>query len=290
MLVTGVSEGQWQFRPFQRRVVAPANRTAKSGLPWVWEARIWDPQVPTIKANYSSSNLPPWLSWKQAEGSDTVSELSGTPPPSVPGQPEEIVFPIHVVAEYEVQGVPTVSELDFDLAVSIIGGVSAGSVQNSAPHPQQQYNAAMSAPQQVMPSISHPSDPSLASMPAPAQQPESRSSTPEMVQPSAPLVQNELIEQPAVIQAFAQKQALDQTQAHAAIQAHLAPTSLLAKESQVYNNGEGPLTQALSARDNAVSALNYAAQSQTTPPHVISDLSARAQHADQVAKQGKLLN
>ena len=97
-------------------------------------------------------------------------------------------------------------------------------------------------------------------------------------------------EQTAVIQAFAQKQALDQTQAHAAIQAHLAPTSLLAKESQVYNNGEGPLTQALSARDNAVSALNYAAQSQTTPPHVISDLSARAQHADQVAKQGKLLN
>lgn len=286
MLLSGVSEGQWQFRPFQRRVVAPANRTAKSGLPWVWEARIWDPQVPTIKANYSSTNLPPWLSWKQAEGSDTVSELSGTPPPSVPGQPEEIVFPIHVVAEYEVQGVPTVSELDFDLAVSIIGGISAGSVPNSAQPPQPQYSAAMPASQHVMPSISHPSDVSLANMPA--QQPESRSSTPEMVQPSAPLVQNELIEQPAVIQAFAQKQALDQTQAQAAIQAHLAPTSLLAKESQVYNNGEGPLTQALSARDNAVNALNYAAQVQSAPPHVISDLSVRAQHADQVAKQGEL--
>ncbi|KAF9013978.1 hypothetical protein BDQ17DRAFT_1296044 [Cyathus striatus] len=69
-------DGKWEFRPFHRKLVGTPPPVAYSGLKWHWTPRIWDPQASwqNIPVQYSSPNLPSWLSWK-----DDV--LSGIPPP-----------------------------------------------------------------------------------------------------------------------------------------------------------------------------------------------------------------
>ncbi|KAF9265555.1 hypothetical protein L218DRAFT_997507 [Marasmius fiardii PR-910] len=69
------SNGQWEFRPFQRKLAGIPPAIAYCGLKWSWHPHIWDPQASfvNIPVHYSSPNLPSWLSWKG-------EELSGTPP------------------------------------------------------------------------------------------------------------------------------------------------------------------------------------------------------------------
>ena len=69
-------EGQWEFRPFQRRLATTPPGLAYVGLRWSWKPHVWHPQCSfkKIPVTYSSPNLPPWLSWKNGE-------LSGIPPP-----------------------------------------------------------------------------------------------------------------------------------------------------------------------------------------------------------------
>lgn len=69
-------DGQWEFRPFHRKLAGTPPSVAYCGLRWSWTPRIWDPQAcwQNVPVTYSSPNLPSWLSWK-----DEV--LSGTPPP-----------------------------------------------------------------------------------------------------------------------------------------------------------------------------------------------------------------
>ncbi|KDR73502.1 hypothetical protein GALMADRAFT_227953 [Galerina marginata CBS 339.88] len=69
-------EGQWEFRPFQRRLAGTPPSVAYCGLRWAWKPHIWHPQCSfkKIPVTLSSPSLPPWLSWKNGE-------LSGIPPP-----------------------------------------------------------------------------------------------------------------------------------------------------------------------------------------------------------------
>ncbi|KAH8116818.1 hypothetical protein DFH11DRAFT_1724766 [Phellopilus nigrolimitatus] len=69
-------EGGWDFRPFHRKLAGSPPSVAYIGLRWSWTPRIWDPQASraNIQVQYSSPNLPSWLSWR--DGS-----LHGTPPP-----------------------------------------------------------------------------------------------------------------------------------------------------------------------------------------------------------------
>lgn len=69
-------EGQWEFRPFQRKLAGSPPGLAYVGLRWSWKPHVWHPQCSfkKIAVTYSSPNLPSWLSWKNGE-------LSGIPPP-----------------------------------------------------------------------------------------------------------------------------------------------------------------------------------------------------------------
>ncbi|CAK5265051.1 unnamed protein product, partial [Mycena citricolor] len=70
-----LGDGQWDFRPFHRKITGDAQSIAYCGLLWSWQPRISDPHAcwKNVPVQYSSPSLPPWLSWK-----DDV--LSGTPP------------------------------------------------------------------------------------------------------------------------------------------------------------------------------------------------------------------
>ncbi|TFK42425.1 hypothetical protein BDQ12DRAFT_676183 [Crucibulum laeve] len=69
-------DGKWEFRPFHRKLAGTPPGVAYCGLKWSWTPRIWDPQASwqNVPVQYSSPNLPPWLSWKE-------DVLSGVPPP-----------------------------------------------------------------------------------------------------------------------------------------------------------------------------------------------------------------
>ncbi|KIK57674.1 hypothetical protein GYMLUDRAFT_45838 [Collybiopsis luxurians FD-317 M1] len=69
-------DGQWEFRPFYRKLAGSCPPVAYCGLRWAWKPRVWDPQAswPNIPVHYSSPSLPSWLSWKG-------DELSGIPTP-----------------------------------------------------------------------------------------------------------------------------------------------------------------------------------------------------------------
>lgn len=288
----------------------PQTRTAKCGVPWVWEARIWDPQVPSIKANFSSPQLPPWLSWKRSEHSDMITELSGTPPIDATQDREEIYLPIHVEASFMVQDTPSVIELDFELEVTSSSSItSAASLAASAGRQNTQSRPASSGGNSNTSfdvTMSGPSDPSAAFdpqnlPPIPSQhlpfstlqahQPQTTAmSSLDVVSAATPFSQKEVLENSPLVHAFAQKQALDPVEAQATVQAYIAPLSLLTKESEVFGQGEGPLASALAKRDDAVSALTYAAQSNAAPPQVMDDLTSRAQQADREAKQGESMH
>lgn len=70
------SDGGWDFRPFKRKLAGAPPSVAYIGLRWSWTPRIWDPQASraNIQVQYSSPNLPPWLSWRD-------NQLQGVPPP-----------------------------------------------------------------------------------------------------------------------------------------------------------------------------------------------------------------
>ncbi|THH10704.1 hypothetical protein EW145_g1150 [Phellinidium pouzarii] len=60
------TEGGWDFRPFHRKLAGSPPGVAYIGLRWTWTPRIWDPQASraNIQVQYSSPNLPSWLSWR----------------------------------------------------------------------------------------------------------------------------------------------------------------------------------------------------------------------------------
>jgi hypothetical protein len=69
-------DGNWEFRPFQRKLAGNPPSVAYCGLRWSWTPRVWDPQASWqgVPVHYSSPSLPSWLVWKG-------DSLSGVPPP-----------------------------------------------------------------------------------------------------------------------------------------------------------------------------------------------------------------
>lgn len=68
-------DGQWEFRPFHRKLAGTPPSVAYCGMRWCWKPRVWDPQFSfkKVAVSFSSPSLPSWLTWKGAE-------LCGTPP------------------------------------------------------------------------------------------------------------------------------------------------------------------------------------------------------------------
>ncbi|KAG8966257.1 hypothetical protein FRC03_012268 [Tulasnella sp. 419] len=75
----GSGQPQWIFKRFVRKIAGTPPGMAYIGLKWSWEPKIWDPQLSrsSIEVEWSSPNLPPWLSWNK-------NVLSGTPGPDTP--------------------------------------------------------------------------------------------------------------------------------------------------------------------------------------------------------------
>ena len=71
-----LADSRWEFRPFHRKLAGTPTGVAYVGLKWSWTPRIWDPQASfnNVPVQYSSPNLPSWLSWKD-------DQLQGVPPP-----------------------------------------------------------------------------------------------------------------------------------------------------------------------------------------------------------------
>lgn len=100
-------DGTWTFRPFHRRLTGAPATVAYIGLRWSWAPKVWDPQTPrpNIPVEFSSPNLPSWLSWN-----DDV--LSGTPPPDAES------CEITVEARYTIDGEPETLKNSIHLTVA----------------------------------------------------------------------------------------------------------------------------------------------------------------------------
>lgn len=69
-------DGQWIFRPFQRKIHLPEPLHAWYGSKFAWQPKVWDPQASTsnLKVEWKFEGLPSWLEWKE-----TVKGLEGIP-------------------------------------------------------------------------------------------------------------------------------------------------------------------------------------------------------------------
>lgn len=113
-----LAEGKWDFRPFSRKIVAPTSRFARAGKLWRWEARVWDPQLATVPANFSSppGGLPDWLTWRRSNTkNEWVNELFGIPPlvADIVDRKETV----QVAANLEKDGQLQTLSLSFDITV-----------------------------------------------------------------------------------------------------------------------------------------------------------------------------
>lgn len=69
-------DGQWIFRPFQRKIHLPEPLHAWYGAKFAWQPKVWDPQASTsnLKVDWKFEGLPSWLEFKE-----DVKGLEGIP-------------------------------------------------------------------------------------------------------------------------------------------------------------------------------------------------------------------
>ncbi|KAJ9125482.1 hypothetical protein QFC22_000443 [Naganishia vaughanmartiniae] len=69
-------DGQWIFRPFQRKIHLPDPLHAWYGSKFAWQPKVWDPQASTsgLKVEWRFDGLPSWLKWRE-----DVKGLEGIP-------------------------------------------------------------------------------------------------------------------------------------------------------------------------------------------------------------------
>lgn len=81
-----LSDEEWEFQRFERKIVGPSDKVAQPGTPWIWLLRVWDPQMSatSIKPTFSVLSKPIWLDFNDSEDSVEKS-LSGTPEDGSPG-------------------------------------------------------------------------------------------------------------------------------------------------------------------------------------------------------------
>jgi hypothetical protein len=87
------------------------------GTRWSYEPKVFDPQSPSIAADFSATSLPSWLQWHSRDGDGkSPACLHGTPP-SVATSTS-----VTIIANWEQHGRPSQLELTFDLR--IVGAAS----------------------------------------------------------------------------------------------------------------------------------------------------------------------
>ncbi|KAG0023365.1 hypothetical protein BGZ82_010758 [Podila clonocystis] len=99
------SHVRWEFREYTSRIAGQIIKFARVGIPYVYTPKIWDAQMSSPAAKFSSPWLPPWLRWHKGE-------LKGVP------TAEDRSCTITVVAEYLREGEECHLEMSFPLTVS----------------------------------------------------------------------------------------------------------------------------------------------------------------------------
>ncbi|CAA7271555.1 unnamed protein product [Cyclocybe aegerita] len=113
-------DGQWDFRPFHRKLAGTPPGVAYCGLRWSWKPHVWDPQLSFKKVHvtYSSPSLPPWLLWRNGE-------LSGIPPPDAES------CQITVVAKFNVDNQDSQLTHTFALSIAPVAALDAAGFSRS---------------------------------------------------------------------------------------------------------------------------------------------------------------
>ncbi|KAJ3544077.1 hypothetical protein NMY22_g2918 [Coprinellus aureogranulatus] len=142
-----LGDGKWEFRPFHRKLAGTPPGVAYVGLKWTWTPRVWDPQASfnNVPVQYSSPNLPSWLSWKD-------DQLQGIPPPDAES------CHVTVVAQYIHDGVEGVLTRTFPISIAPVGASESSQYPRSrrpsgasdAPRRSASDSALSSAPQRSM--------------------------------------------------------------------------------------------------------------------------------------------
>ncbi|KAF9392435.1 hypothetical protein CPB97_001624 [Podila verticillata] len=96
---------RWEFREYTSRIAGQIIKFARVGILYVYTPKIWDAQMSSPAAKFSSPWLPPWLRWHKGE-------LKGVP------TAEDRSCTITVVAEYLREGEECHLEMSFPLTVS----------------------------------------------------------------------------------------------------------------------------------------------------------------------------
>lgn len=103
----GTSDTTWEFRPFERRIIAPSPLKITTEKLFQWEPRIWDPIEGSIRpTSCSFPRYPFWLSVGQ-----NPDQLIGTP--TVEGTAE-----IQATAVVMQEGQPQEMQASFELSVA----------------------------------------------------------------------------------------------------------------------------------------------------------------------------
>ncbi|KAG0332567.1 hypothetical protein BG000_009899 [Podila horticola] len=101
----GINPVRWEFREYTSRIAGQIIKFARVGIPYVYTPKIWDAQMSSPAAKFSSPWLPQWLRWHKGE-------LKGVP------TAEDKSCTITVVAEYLREGEECHLEMSFPLTVS----------------------------------------------------------------------------------------------------------------------------------------------------------------------------
>ncbi|CAO1632040.1 unnamed protein product [Parajaminaea phylloscopi] len=109
-----LSDEEWEFQRFERKIVGPADKVARIGSQWSWILRVWDPQMSatSIKPIFAVSSKPAWMEFN--DGDDNAEKsLSGTP------DAHSIGGLVSVTAQcYHPNGTLQNLELSFEITVS----------------------------------------------------------------------------------------------------------------------------------------------------------------------------
>lgn len=82
-----LSDEEWEFQRFERKIVGPQEKVAHRGVLWTWTLRVWDPQMSaaSIKPTFSVKSKPAWLTFNNDDDAAAEKTLSGTPNESSSG-------------------------------------------------------------------------------------------------------------------------------------------------------------------------------------------------------------
>ncbi|TIA90426.1 hypothetical protein E3P99_01588 [Wallemia hederae] len=110
---------RWVFEEFSPRITGEPESVARTGSPWTFTPRVWDPRnsFAQIKPTFSSPALPHWMTWiareyNRPKGTEVIYSLIGTP--DATAQTTEII----IEASYTHNGQPHKLSKTFPLYIA----------------------------------------------------------------------------------------------------------------------------------------------------------------------------